>query len=230
MSTTMKNKDKSQQAGKKQLTDRQEDILIFIQQFLQENGYPPTLREIGKKFGISSTFGVKRHLEALTKKGYLSILSNASRGISITKDDEFEVGSNAAFTEREQSDRIPIIGRVAAGSPILAEENVEGSIVIDQSFLKKAKDCFALKVKGESMIDAGIFEGDVVIVSPQAAVANGDIIVASLDNEVTVKIYEIKNNEIKLIPQNKNYMPIVVENKNDFSIVGKVTGVVRWFN
>lgn len=215
---------------KKQLTDRQEDILTFIQQFLQENGYPPTLREIGKKFGISSTFGVKRHLEALTKKGYLNILSNASRGISITKDDDFGVESIRHFAEKEQSERIPIIGRVAAGSPILAEENVDGSIIIDPSFLSKAKDCFALKVKGDSMIDAGIFEGDVVIVSPRSNVVNGDIIVASLDNEVTVKIYENKNNQIKLIPQNQNYLPIVVKNKNNFSIVGKVTGVVRWLN
>lgn len=230
MSTIMINKEKSRIAGRKQLTDRQEDILIFIQQFLQENGYPPTLREIGKKFGISSTFGVKRHLEALTKKGYLNILSNASRGISINKDDEFGVGLIQQFAEKEQTNRIPIIGRVAAGSPILAEENVEGSIIIDPSFLRKAKDCFALKVKGDSMIDAGIFEGDLVIVSPQSNVANGDIAVASLDNEVTVKIYENKNNQIKLIPQNQSYSSIVVENKNDFSIVGKVTGVVRWIN
>lgn len=214
---------------KKQLTERQEKIFIFIQEYQQENGYPPTLREIGKKFDISSTFGVKRHLEALTKKGYLNILSNASRGISINKSeiDSLEVIN---YSEEKNNFKIPIVGRVAAGSPITAEENVEGSIVIDPAFIKKDDDSFALKVKGDSMIEAGIFEGDLVIISPKAVVKNGDMIVARVEDEVTVKIYENKNNIIRLIPQNKNYQPIIVENKNEFSIVGKVTGVLRWMN
>ncbi|HQJ46533.1 MAG TPA: transcriptional repressor LexA [Ignavibacteriaceae bacterium] len=214
---------------KKQLTERQERIFIFIQEYQQENGYPPTLREIGKKFDISSTFGVERHLEALTKKGYLNILSNASRGISINKSeiDSLEVIN---YSEEKNNFKIPIIGRVAAGSPITAEENVEGSIVIDPAFIKKDDDSFALKVKGDSMIEAGIFEGDLVIISPKAVVKNGDTIVARVEDEVTVKIYENKNNIIRLIPQNKNYQPIIVENKNEFSIVGKVTGVLRWMN
>jgi len=214
---------------KKQLTERQERIFIFIQEYQQENGYPPTLREIGKKFDISSTFGVKRHLEALTKKGYLNILSNASRGISINKSeiDSLEVIN---YSEEKDNFKIPIIGRVAAGSPITAEENVEGSIVIDPAFIKKDDDSFALKVKGDSMIEAGIFEGDLVIISPKAVVKNGDTIVARVEDEVTVKAYENKNNIIRLIPQNKNYQPIIVENKNEFSIVGKVTGVLRWMN
>ncbi|HMN23645.1 MAG TPA: transcriptional repressor LexA [Ignavibacteriaceae bacterium] len=215
--------------AKKQLTDRQEDILKFIQQFLQENGYPPTLREIGKRFDISSTFGVKRHLDALTKKGYLNILSNASRGISITRD-EFESPTTINIDEINNINKIPIVGRVAAGSPITAEENIEGSIVIDPGFLKKDADSFALKVKGDSMIDAGIFEGDLVIISPKAITANGDIIVARIEDEVTVKIYENKKQQIRLIPQNKSYEPIVIKNKNEFSIVGKVTGVLRWLN
>src|SRR5574338_73287 len=214
---------------KKQLTDRQEEILNFIQLFLQENGYPPTLREIGKRFNISSTFGVKRHLEALTKKGYLNILSNASRGITITRD-EFEQTATINIGENNNNNKIPIIGRVAAGSPILAEENIEGTIVIDPMFLKKDSESFALKVKGDSMVDAGIFEDDLVIISPKANTVNGDIIVARIEDEVTVKIYENKNQQIRLIPQNKLYEPIVIKNKNEFSMVGKVTGVVRWLN
>lgn len=214
---------------KKQLTERQEEILVFIQQYLHENGYPPTLREIGKKFGISSTFGVKRHLEALTKKGYLNILSNASRGISINREDA-ESSELINYSEVNNNFKIPIIGRVAAGSPITAEENVEGSIVIDPMFLKKDDDSFALRVKGDSMIEAGVFEGDLVIISPKAIVKNGDMIVARVDDEVTVKIYENKNDIIKLLPQNKLYQPIIVANKNEFSVVGKVTGVVRWIN
>ncbi|MBW7841789.1 MAG: transcriptional repressor LexA [Ignavibacterium sp.] len=214
---------------KKKLTERQEKIFIFIQEYQQENGYPPTLREIGKKFDILSTFGVKRHLEALTKKGYLNILSNASRGISINKN-ESESLDLINYQEVNNISKIPIIGRVAAGSPITAEENVEGSIVIDPAFIKKDEDSFALKVKGDSMIEAGIFEGDLVIISPKAIVKNGDMIVARLEDEVTVKIYENKNSIVKLIPQNKNYQAIIVKNKNEFSIVGKVTGVVRWIN
>lgn len=214
---------------KKQLTERQEEIFTFIQQYQQENGYPPTLREIGKRFGISSTFGVKRHLDALSKKGYLNILSNASRGISINRED-FETTKAISFTEINTLNKIPIIGRVAAGSPILAEENIEGSIVIDPGFLKKDADSFALKVKGDSMIEAGIFEDDLVIISPKAFAVSGDIIVARVDDEVTVKIYENKNQQIRLIPQNKMYEPIVINNKNEFSIVGKVTGVLRWLN
>jgi len=214
---------------KKQLTERQEEIFTFIQQYQQENGYPPTLREIGKRFDISSTFGVKRHLDALSKKGYLNILSNASRGISINRDD-FETTKAIGYSEINTLNKIPIIGRVAAGSPILAEENIEGSIVIDPGFLKKDADSFALKVKGDSMIEAGIFEDDLVIISPKAFAVNGDIIVARVDDEVTVKIYENKNQQIRLIPQNKMYEPIVINSKNEFSIVGKVTGVVRWLN
>ena len=214
---------------KKQLTERQEEIFTFIQQYQQESGYPPTLREIGKRFGISSTFGVKRHLEALTKKGYVNILSNASRGISINRED-FETTNAISFTEINTLNKIPIIGRVAAGSPILAEENIEGSIVIDPGFLKKDADSFALKVKGDSMIEAGIFEDDLVIISPKALAVNGDIIVARVDDEVTVKIYENKNQQIRLIPRNKMFEPIVIKNTNEFSIVGKVTGVLRWLN
>ncbi len=216
---------------KKQLTDRQESILTFIRQFRNENGYPPTLREIGKKFGISSTFGVKRHLEALVKKGYLHIESNASRGISFQQHDEIlPVESSVLLEKNDEFNKIPIIGRVAAGTPVLAIENIEGSVVIDPSFMKKSDDCFALRVKGDSMINAGIFENDLVIVSPKKEAVNGDVIVALLDDEATVKTFERKNNKIRLIPENKNYQPIEVTGKKEFSLVGKVVGVVRWLN
>lgn len=212
---------------KKQLTERQEEILTFICQFREECGYPPTLREIGKKFGISSTFGVKRHLDALVKKGYLTVESNASRGISLLSSNE----KTSAFSMVEELFRkIPVVGRVAAGSPILAIENIEGSIVIDSSFMKKSDESFALKVKGDSMLNAGIFEGDLVIVSPGKEVVNGDIIVARIDDEVTVKTLEKKAKGIRLLPENENYKPIDINDKKEFSIIGKVTGVIRWFN
>lgn len=215
---------------KRELTDRQEEILNFIKEFLQEYGYPPTLRQIGKQFSITSTFGVKRHLDALEKKGYLNVESNASRGISIIRDDNTFPLPTISRYENDLQNRIPIVGRVAAGSPILAEENREGTIVIDSSFLDKSKDCFALKVKGDSMMNAGIFEGDLVIVSPQNNAKTDDIVVARIDDEVTVKRYYNKGNEIKLMPENNKYNPILISETNEFIIIGKVTGVVRWLN
>lgn len=214
---------------KNELTDRQRDILSFIEQFRNENGYPPTLREIGKKFEIASTFGVKRHLEALVKKGFINVESNASRGISSLKSD-FESSSDGLIHSESIFTKIPIVGRVAAGTPILAIENVEGSLVLDPSFLKKSGEYFALKVRGDSMTEAGIFDGDFVIVSSQREANNGEVVVAMLNDEVTVKTYERKSNSISLIPQNKNYTPIAVTEKSNFSILGKVSGVIRLLN
>jgi len=214
---------------KDKLTDRQEEILLFIKQFTLESGYPPTLREIGKHFQISSTFGVKRHLEALVKKGFINIESNASRGISFIRknSDDF---IDKSFREDDSFVKIPIIGRVAAGLPINAVENLEGSLVVDPSFLKKAEDAFALRVKGDSMINAGINDKDLVIVSPREQAKNGDIVVAMLNDEATVKKFEFINNKIRLIAENNAYLPIEVKIEDDFKLIGKVKGVVRWLN
>jgi len=216
---------------KNELTARQEEILNFIKQFREENGYPPTLREIGKKFEISSTFGVKRHLDALVKKGYLNIESNASRGISFQRDNVHNLNSVPNLSERNENfNKIPIVGRVAAGSPVLAIENIEGDVVIDPSFMKKSENSFALRIKGDSMINAGIFEGDLVIVLPVKDAANGDIVVAMINDEATVKTYENKKNKIRLIPENEKYSPIEINDLSEFSIIGKVIGVLRWLN
>jgi len=214
---------------KNKLTDRQEEILIFIQQFTSENGYPPTLREIGKHFQISSTFGVKRHLEALVKKGHINIESNASRGISMIRKVQDEL-TESSFNDESVFIKIPVLGRVAAGLPITAIENMEGSLVVDPMFLKKAEDAFALRIRGDSMINAGINDGDLVIVSPNEQSKNGDIIVAMLNDEATVKRFELKDKKIKLIAENNAYLPIEIKSEDDFKIVGKVKGVVRWLN
>jgi len=210
----------------RKITDRQKDILSFIQQFRDEVGYPPTLREIGKKFGIVSTFGVKRHLDALSKKGYLNVESATSRGITILQ--ENNSFPNTSFNNK--SIEINIIGRVAAGSPIQAIENVEGSMVIDSAFLKRDGDYFGLKVKGDSMINAGICEGDIVVVHHTDVSSNNDIVVALIDGEATVKRLDKKNNSIKLIPENDKYQPIDLTNNENFSIIGNVVGVFRWLN
>ena len=214
---------------KNKLTDRQEKILNFIRQFTNETGYPPTLREIGKHFQISSTFGVKRHLEALVKKGFINIESNASRGISFIKKNDDDLINKVANVENIFI-KIPILGRVAAGLPINAVENLEGSLVVDPSFLKKVEEAFALRVKGDSMINAGINDKDLVIVSPKEQAKNGDIVVAMLNDEATVKKFEYVNNKIRLIPENNSYQPIDVKSSDDFRLIGKVKGVVRWLN
>lgn len=218
MSTTMK----------KELTDKQQQILDYIEQFRDLNGYPPTLREIGKHFQIASTFGVKRHLDALAKKGALTVESKSSRGIALVRNlNKPEIISS----DGENFHRIPIVGRVAAGYPVLAIENIEGSVNIDSSFLKRSENCFALRVKGDSMIKAGINEGDVIIVSPQAEAKNGEIVVALVDDDATVKRYEkTSDNQIVLIPENENYSNIIVTEENNFSLLGKVVGVLRWLN
>lgn len=210
-----------------ELTHRQKEILEFVQNYIEFNGYPPTYREIGKHFGIASTFGVKRHLDALLKKGYLNMESNASRTLSLT-----ELANENSTRKNVSPDilEIPVVGRVAAGQPILAEQNIEGTLAIQASMFRGAHDAFGLKVRGDSMIDAGIFEGDVVIVNPQRDANNGEIVVAMLENEATLKRYQKMNDVVLLIPENKNYQPIKVNNKEDFSIIGKVLGVFRWYN
>lgn len=209
---------------KKILTDRQKEIYTFIKNFVELNGYPPTYREIGFEFDISSTFGVKRHIDALIKKGFLNIAENSSRTLSINEPDS---SSTAQISDTVE---IPIVGRVAAGQPILAEENVEGTFSIHKSLINGKSDCFALRVKGDSMINAGIFEGDVVIVNPQKNANNGEIIVALLGDEATLKRFERKNNQIALVPENEKYDKIRIKKDDDFSIVGKALGVFRWYN
>ncbi len=203
----------------KKITERQKEILDFIQDYVDFNGYPPTYREIGKKFNISSTFGVKRHIDALIKKGYLSNESRASRTLSL-------VISKPSSDEKNIVD-IPIVGRVAAGIPLLAEENIEGNLTIDKNLIGNRNECFGLKVRGDSMKNAGILEGDLVIIQPQKEAQNGDIIIALLGNEATMKRFVIDKGNIYLVPENENYEPILVENLEEFSIIGKVVGVFR---
>lgn len=205
------------------LTERQKEILNFIQEYVDFNGFPPTYREIGQKFQIVSTFGVKRHIDALVKKGYLNSSNNLSRTLSL-------IINNDPVKKEETIIEIPVVGRVAAGQPILAEENIEGNIVIDKNFLGSRTECFGLKVRGDSMINAGIMEGDLVIIQPQKDASNGDIIVALLEDEATMKRYSLVNNKIYLVPENEKYEPIIIDNNEDFSIVGKVIGVFRSYN
>ena len=195
------------------LTERQAKILEFIASHAATRGYPPTRREIGAHFGIRSTRGVGRHIEALEKKGHLTRTPRGARAIAI---------SNVP-----QSRAVPIVGRVAAGRPILAMENIEGTIAIDRA-VARWKDAFLLKVRGDSMEGAGILDGDYVLVKPQAAADLHDIVVALIGDEATVKRLIKKEGEIFLKPENPRYNPIRLTSRDPVKILGKVAGVFRW--
>jgi repressor LexA len=194
------------------LNERAGKILAFIQGFTRENGFPPTIREIGEAFRISSTNGVRYYLNMLEKGGHLKRSGRISRGIGPT-------GPAAA-------PGIPILGRVAAGQPILAEENHEGTIEAAEMFGDR-RGLFALKVRGDSMIDAGILAGDYVVVRHQETAQAGEIVVALVGDEATVKYYRPREDSVELVPANPKYEPIVVAEESDFQILGTVRGVIR---
>lgn len=205
---------------KKILTKRQQEILDFIESFLQKHGYPPTLREIGNAFGISSTNGVRVNLAALEKKKYIIRQPWLSRGIELIY---------APKTQHVEGDvgYVPIIGKVAAGEPIFAAENIEGMLAIDDSFLP-TKKVFALKVKGDSMVGSGILDGDYVLARRQHNAEAGDIIVFIIGDEITVKTFETKGDKVLLIPSNDTYETrIIKKNSSDLQIAGKVIGLLR---
>lgn len=208
-----------------ELTSRQQEIYEFICSEIEHNGYPPTYREIGKHFGIRSTNGVKRSLDALRRKGYLGRKPMISRGLELRKVHSSHKKGPAAGVGAMRE--IPLIGRVAAGDPIIAEENLEGNIQVD-GFMFRGEGQFALRVKGDSMKNIGIHDGDIVIARQQATAEKGDIVVAIIGEEATVKRYVPQNGDIMLVPENDNYEPIVVSNKDqDFRIAGRVTGLIR---
>lgn len=208
------------------MTPRQEEILKFIHDFIESNGFPPSYREIGTHFNITSTFGVKRHLDALIKKGFINIDSKSNRSISLTETSQLKFNPK----KENNSVEIPILGRVAAGYPILSEQNIEGTLFIDSSLIKRGNNYFGLKVRGESMIEDGIFEGDTVIVKSQNHANNNEIVIAMVDKDTTVKKYRRSKSKIELIPANKDFETITITPTNEFSILGKVVGVYRTYN
>jgi repressor LexA len=203
----------------KELTRRQAEILDFIDSVIRRRGYPPSVREIGKEFGISSTKGVVDHLTSIEKKGYIRRDRMISRGIEVTHCPNSDVPNRDVF-------EIPVIGRVAAGVPLLSEENIERWIYVD-AFWVKPNRLFALRVNGDSMQGKGILHGDYVIVREQSVAERGDIIVAIIDDEATVKIYYPDEDCTRLEPANSAYEPIIIY--GDIRIAGKVVGLIRNF-
>ena len=196
------------------LTSRQQKLLTYILDSIRGTGRPPTVREICRSFGYRSTGTARDHLRALETKGHLKKLPGKSRGLVL---------HNWPKILRDEFPPMPILGRVPAGSPLLAEENIEGTLDLTEEFA--GQKVFALKVHGDSMIDAGICEGDLVVVRAQDHAEDGQIVVALVDGESTVKRLARRNGKLRLEPANRRYEPIAVA--GDTKILGKVIGVIR---
>jgi repressor LexA len=211
-----------------EITDRQLAILRFIARTAEDRGFPPTIREIGAEFDIRSTNGVNDHLKALERKGFLNRGEQQSRALVPTKSARMVLGLGA--TRADRTVEIPVLGKVAAGAPLLAQENVEDTVRIDSFLLPGGgREVFALRVKGESMIGDGIKDGDFLFVRKQPSARAGEIVVAMIEDEATVKRFYPEGSRIRLQPSNPTMQPIYVD-KSDFRqtmILGVVVGVYR---
>jgi repressor LexA len=195
-------------------TDRQRRILETICQFTEERGYPPSVREIGERVGLSSSSTVQSHLKTLERRGLIRRDPTKPRAL---------VASGSAARNVPEYGVLPIIGKVAAGVPITAAENVEGEFVVPADMAKRPNS-FVLRVQGDSMVDAAILDGDLIVVGPQPSAENGEIVVAMLDGEATVKRFYREGGRIRLQPENARMEPIYAD---DVAIVGRVEAVIR---
>ena len=199
------------------ISDKQREILEFMKNEILNKGYPPTVRDICESVNLKSTSSVHSHLETLEKNGYIRRDPTKPRAIEIIDD-------NFNLTRREVVN-VPLVGHVAAGEPILAEENIENYFPVPAEYMPNQQS-FMLKVKGESMINVGIYDGDSILVKQQDTASNGDIVVALIDDSSTVKTFYKEDGHIRLQPENDTMAPIIVE---DCAILGKVFGVFRFF-
>jgi repressor LexA len=200
-----------------QLTERQNRILEYIRHVTRTRNYPPSVREIGENVGLSSSSTVHNHLNQLERLGLIKRDPSKSRTVQLVQDAEVD-------QKRRNAVSVPIIGSVAAGAPILAEQNIEDHLLLSPEHARDGY--FLLRVRGDSMINAGIFDGDLVLVRPQHEASNGSIVVAMIDGDATVKRFERSNGHVKLIAENPAYEPIVTTNVN---LVGVVRGVIRLY-
>jgi len=211
----------SEIGNREDLPQQQRKVLDYIEEYIEVSGYPPSIAEITEHLGLSSTFSVRKHVDALVKKGFL-IRGGAglSRALFVARP-----SSKASASGDRHTNAIPVLGRVTAGQPILAVENVEGWLSFKP--LDLSRKTFGLRVQGESMKDKGIIDGDLVIVRQQETADDGDIIVALLEDSATVKTFRKKGNEYELEPANEKYKPIPITPDSQFKILGKVTSVIR---
>jgi len=203
------------------LTDKQERILTFIVEYVNDKGYPPSIREIGNHFEISSLRGVTVHLDALERKGYIK-RKNTARAITV-------IGKTGSTSPNRTVVFIPLVGKVAAGIPILAAENIEGQIPVPEEMVHNIQGAFALLVKGDSMIGDHILENDMVVIRPQDRADHGDLVAVRLEDEATVKRYYEKDHKVRLLPRNEHFDPIEVTVENS-KVIGKVVGLIRSYD
>jgi repressor LexA len=212
------------------LTSRQQMVLEFIRQSIADRGYPPTLREIGARMGIRSTNGVNDHLRALERKGYLTREDMKSRALRPTSLARTALGEDPiAPPANDELIDVRVVGRVAAGLPILAEEHIVDTVRIDKSLLKGQSEVFGLRVAGDSMIEAGILSGDYIFVRKQATAQRGEIVVALIGDEATVKYYYPEKDYVRFQPANKGMAAIMIRAADFRStmLLGVVVGVFR---
>jgi repressor LexA len=203
---------------KNELTERQKEVFEFLKDFLRERGFPPTLREIASHFGLGGPKAPQKTLNILERKGYIRRVPGGSRAIEILSYPQFSLTHILS---------VPIVGRVQAGEPLLAIENIEGYINLDRSLVSSG-DVFLLRVQGDSMIEAHIQDGDFALVKPQPNAENGEIVVALIEDEATIKRIFKKRDLIRLEPANPKMEPIVVKKgEKKITIVGKVVGIFR---
>ncbi|OQA16022.1 MAG: LexA repressor [bacterium ADurb.Bin363] len=203
--------------------EKQQKILDFLNEQVKLKGYPPSVREICTAVGFKSTSTVHSYLEKLKKEGYIQKDATKPRALKIVKNDDEQNSSKEVYSRREMID-VPIIGKVTAGQPILAVENIEDTFPLPLDFVQ-GSTAFMLRVQGDSMIEAGIFDRDFILVKQQSTATNGDIVVALIGDEATVKTFYKENGYVRLQPENKYLDPIIV--RENLSILGKVIGVFR---
>lgn len=204
-----------------ELTKRQQEVLAGIRLIFAETGYPPTVRELGERLGLRSSCTVQRHLEALERKGFIRRNPTKARTIEITRGPK-PVSRSAADGGLVS---LPILGTVTAGMPILAVENIEDSLALPRTLVPES-ECFVLKVRGDSMINAGLYDGDLAVVKKQDSADNGDIVVALLDDEATIKRLYRENGRFRLQPENPTMEPIITDS---VVVLGKVVLAIRKF-
>lgn len=207
------------------LTPRQDEVLRFIRQFCRAEGYPPTIREIGRGVGIRSLRGVTGHLEALVRKGYLR-RGRQARGLKLLVEGE----RSRPVTLHPSPVSLPLLGRIAAGQPVLAEGTEEGQVVVDRR-LAPTPGCFVVRVHGESMTGAGILHGDFCVVRPQPVASNGEVVAVLIDGEATVKRFYRERGVVRLQPENPAVQPLRFREADlagrDVRVLGRVVGVLR---
>ena len=204
------------------LSPRQAAILDFIKDKIAENGYPPSMREICEAVNLSSPSTAHAHIHALAQKGYLKLSPNKKRAMEVLDSED----SPALSTQQHEMVDIPVLGKISAGLPALADENMEYTFPVPMDFLNSNKQLFMLRVHGESMIEVGIEDGDLLIVEEACTARNGDIVVALVGEEATVKTFYREPNRIRLQPENRSMEPIYVD---DMKIIGRPIGLIRHF-